>query len=325
MTEAALGPVAAALAEEWRALLGRAALRHVFLSPAWLQAWWEEFGRGSPTVVTARRGERLIGIGAFMRQGDALAFAGDPNVCDYMDLVLDQEAAEQALQELWQSLLRLEWRELVLWGLPDGSPTLRLLPELARRKGLTPLQEREDVCPLLELPATWEEYLESLPGKDRHELLRKLRRLYRVAEPSLEVLSAPEEATAAVEDFLHLHRISRPDKARFMTDEMARFFRRMVSYLSAEGWVRLYFLRLGQVRAAALLCFVDGDTLQLYNSGYDPEYGHLSVGLLSKAMLVEHAIAAGFRRLDFLRGAEPYKYDLGARDVVVHRLRLLRE
>ncbi|HXG42671.1 MAG TPA: GNAT family N-acetyltransferase [Dehalococcoidia bacterium] len=325
MTEAALGPVSAALAEEWRALLGHAALRHVFLSPAWLRAWWEEFGQGSPTIVAARHGERLVGIAPFLRRGDVLTFAGDPNVCDYMDFVLARDVATEALGELWQSLLRLEWRELVLWGLSEESPTLALLPALARREGLTLLQEREDVCPALELPGTWEEYLESLPGKDRHELLRKLRRLYRVGEPSLEVLSSPEEATAAVDQFLHLHRISRPDKARFMTEEMARFFRRMVSYLSEEGWVRLYFLRLGQVRAAALLCFVAGDTLQLYNSGYDPDYSHLSVGLLSKAMLVEHAIAAGFRRLDFLRGAEPYKYDLGARDVGVHRLRLLRE
>jgi CelD/BcsL family acetyltransferase involved in cellulose biosynthesis len=324
MTEAALGQVPAALADQWRGLLRRAALGHVFLSPTWLRAWWEEFGEGSPLLLTARRHERVVGIGAFMRQGDALTFAGDPNVCDYMDFVLDAEASEEALASLWQALRGEEWRELVLWGLPEGSPTLRLLPDLARREGLTVEREREDVCPTLDLPATWEEYLESLPGKDRHELLRKLRRLHRLGEPTLEVLSSPAEATAAVDDFLHLHRISRPDKARFMDERMARFFRRMVSYLAPEGWVRLYFLRLGEVRAAALLCFVSGQALQLYNSGYDPAYGHLAVGLLSKAMLVEHAIAQGYRKLDFLRGAEPYKYDLGARDEPVHRLRVLR-
>jgi CelD/BcsL family acetyltransferase involved in cellulose biosynthesis len=324
MTEAALGQVPAALARQWRELLGGAALGHVFLSPAWLRAWWEEFGQGSPLLLTAYQGERLIGVAPFMRRGEGLTFAGDPQVCDYMDFALAQDATDRALAELWQSLRRQEWRELLLWGLPEGSPTLGLLPALARQEGLEAHQEREDVCPTLELPNSWEEYLEWLPGKDRHELLRKLRRLHRLGEPSLEVLSAPGEAMAAVDDFLHLHRISRPDKARFMTEQMARFFRRLVAYLAPEGWVRLYFLRLGGVRAAALLCFLAGDTLQLYNSGYDPAYGHLAVGLLSKALLVREAIAGGFRRLDFLRGAEPYKYDLGARDVAVYRLRVSR-
>ncbi len=324
MTEAALGQVAGALAQEWRSLLGRAALRHVFLSPAWLRAWWEEFGQGEPLLVAARKDGALMGIAPFMKQGDSLTFAGDPNVCDYMDFTLAADAAREALGALWRSLMAHDWRELVLWGLPEDSPTLQALPGLAREDGLDAQEEREDVCPVLDLPPRWEEYLESLPGKDRHELLRKLRRLYRVGEPSLETLATPEETAAGVDDFLHLHRISRPDKARFMSESMARFFRRMVAYLSEEGWVRLYFLRLGQVRAAALLCFVNGDTLQLYNSGYDPAYAHLSVGLLSKALLVEHAIEAGFRRLDFLRGAEPYKYDLGARDVVVYRLRVRR-
>jgi CelD/BcsL family acetyltransferase involved in cellulose biosynthesis len=81
----------------------------------------------------------------------------------------------------------------------------------------------------------------------------------------------------------------------------------------------LTFLRLGGVRAASVLCFrTDGDLL-LYNSGYEKAYAQLSVGLLSKALALQRAIEQGMKRFDFLRGPEPYKYDLGASDVPVYR------
>ena len=57
----------------------------------------------------------------------------------------------------------------------------------------------------------------------------------------------------------------------------------------------------------------------IYNSGYDPQYAYLSVGLLSKAACLRHAIEDGRKRLDFLRGNEPYKYDLGGKDLQVYR------
>jgi CelD/BcsL family acetyltransferase involved in cellulose biosynthesis len=100
---------------------------------------------------------------------------------------------------------------------------------------------------------------------------------------------------------------------------MEGFFRRVVPALATEGGVEMIFLKLGGVRAACVLCFrTDGDLL-LYNSGYERAYAGLSVGLLSKAMALQRAIEQGIRRFDFLRGAEPYKYDLGARDVPVYR------
>ena len=62
----------------------------------------------------------------------------------------------------------------------------------------------------------------------------------------------------------------------------------------------------------------------LYNSGYDPDYSKLSVGLLLKALCLKEAIEDGKEYLDFLRGKEPYKYDLGAKDVQLYQVILRR-
>ncbi|MEE8347693.1 MAG: GNAT family N-acetyltransferase, partial [Dehalococcoidia bacterium] len=67
----------------------------------------------------------------------------------------------------------------------------------------------------------------------------------------------------------------------------------------------------------------NGEAL-LYNSGYNPDYAYLSVGLLSKALALRKAIEEGRSRFDFLRGPEPYKYDLVARDVAVYRCTVRR-
>ena len=70
------------------------------------------------------------------------------------------------------------------------------------------------------------------------------------------------------------------------------------------------------------LAFEDGVTTYLYNSGYDPAYSHLAVGLISKAHAIRDSIERGLTRFDFLRGEEDYKRRLGGIDREVVSLRL---
>ena len=313
------------LEPEWRALIPRSGVRNAFLTPIWLRIWWEEFADGREMMLLAvRRGQELVAVVPLMRDGQRLCFAGDSEICDYMDLTLAQGAEEGAAAALLRALGEEPWRELVLGAVPEYSPTLRVLPAAARAAGLNVDVQVEDVCPRVSLPTTWEGYLAGLRGKDRHELRRKLRRLAKGATVQLEELTAAAVSSAALDDFLRLHAASRLEKARFMTERMKLFFRRVVSALAEEGLARLYFLTLNRVRAAAVLCFEGEEELLLYNSGYDPAFAPLSVGVISKALTLKRAIEEGKRRFDFLRGAEPYKYDLGAKDLNVYRMVIRR-
>lgn len=313
------------LEPEWRALLPRTTASRVFVSPTWLRVWWREFGTGRELLLlSVRRHGELVGVVPLMRDGDHLSFAGDTQVCDYMDVVAASGEEEAVLSDVLRSLGEEPCRELVLWAVPEGSPTLEALKVAAPALSLSVDIEREDVCPRLDLPATWEEYLAGLSKKNRHELRRKLRKLSRGGEVRLETLDQPAEVEAALDDFLRLYRESRADKAAFMTEEMERFFRAIVAALAAEEQVELLFLALGGVRVAAVLCFCADDESLLYNSGYDPDYAYLSVGLLSKALALRKAIEEGKQRFDFLRGREPYKYDLGATDRPVYRCTVRR-
>ncbi len=316
------------LDSEWRVLLSRSRVRNVFLSPLWLRIWWDEFAQGRQLLLlTARQGQELVAVAPFMRDGQRLQLAGDPQVCDYMDVTVVQGAEEAAALAFLRHLAARPaegWQELSIEAVPEYSATLEAWPAAAWALGLSVSMEVADVSPQVSLPPTWEEYLEGLAGKDRHELRRKLRRAARGAALELEELTSAEAVVSALDDFFRLHTQSRAEKAHFMTAEMQRFFRRIVDGFAREGLVRLYFLRLNQVRAATALCFEGQDELLLYNSGYDPSFAALAVGIVSKALVLQRAIALGKRRLDFLRGAEPYKYDLGARDLKVYRLVIRR-
>ncbi len=313
------------LEPDWRALLPRAAMSKVFASPSWLRVWWQEFGAGRDLILlSVRKDGELVGVAPLMRDGDRLCFAGDTEVCDYMDFISAPGEEEAVIAAVLRSLGEEPWQELALWAVPEGSPTLDALKAVSPQFGLRVEIETEDVCPQLDLPATWDEYLASLNKKDSHELRRKLRKLSQAGEVLLETIEEGAAVEAALDDFLRLYRDSRSDKAAFMTEEMERFFRNIVSTLAAEGRVELLFLTLGGVRAATVLCFCSGDESLLYNSGYDPRYAYLSVGLLSKALALQKAIDEGKARFDFLRGAEPYKYDLGAQDVPVYRCTVRR-
>ena len=313
------------LRDQWRALLNGGRAAKVFQHPVWQQTWLEEFGGGrQPLLLSVRDGARLLAVAPLLREGTRLSLIGDHNICDYMDFVMAQGQEEEALSVLLDALQGEDWTELELRGLAAGSPTLALLPSLAGDRGLKVRVEREAVCPQLDLPSAWEDYLAQLGKKNRHELKRKIRRLYNTAVGvRLFALRTPAEVSEGVDTFLQLMTL-RCDKAQFMTPQMERFFRRAAVALAEEGLVALYMLEMDGRRVASALCFEDENEVLLYNSGYDPELSYLSVGLISKALLLRSAIEGGRQHLDFLRGNEPYKYDLGGRDVEVRRCLIRR-
>ncbi len=309
-----------AVRAEWLALLSPPRARDVFRRPPWQEVWLEVFDHATGArFLTVRDAGRLIGLASLLDEGERVTFLGDHNICDYMDFVWARGQEEGVVAAIVEGLLAEGRREIALWGLRDGSPTPLLLTRLANERGWVATLQDEATCPQLDLPPTWDAYLESLSGKNRHELRRKMRRFETtVGEMQMRVLCSPDEVAAGMDDFLRLMTL-KSDKAQFMTPTMERFFRRIGPALAEEGLAGLYVFELGGEPVASVFCFEDAQETLLYNSGFDPRYSHVAVGLLSKASVLRHAIEDGRRRLDFLRGDEPYKYDLGARDNQVYR------
>ena len=227
------------------------------------------------------------------------------------------------------------WDMVDLCNQPAASLAHVQLAEMARAAGWAIEVFQEDVCPVITLPRLevtgasesaghfqmWESYLDSLDKKERHEIRRKLRWLEREApEAQVRLVTGGPEMDAALATFIALHRLSSRAKDAFMTDEMQDFFRAIAAILAERGWLQLSFLEIAGQPVASYFCFDYGNQTLVYNSGYDPQASpQLSPGWVLLARLIEHAIAQGRTRFDFLQGNEDYKHRFGGVDEPVYR------
>ena len=306
-----------AVAPQWDALIARQDEPNLFLTPAWQRTWWEHFrGDADLCLLTVGSESDPLGVAPMTLDGDVLRFLGGTDLFDYHDFVTDDPRFYDALADCLDGE---PWRTMDLTSVPDGSPTLQHIPRVYRSRGCEVTVETEDVVPGLDLPGTWDDYLGGLRRKDRHELRRKLRRLdaagsYRVRLSTDETL----EADAAL--FHEVMRESREEKRDFLGPEREGFFRDIVERMQSAGFLRLLLLELDGEPIAAVLAFDYAGRRLLYNSGFRRASASLSAGFLLKALCVKDAIERRLTYFDFLRGAEPYKYHLGARDASVHRI-----
>jgi CelD/BcsL family acetyltransferase involved in cellulose biosynthesis len=75
-----------------------------------------------------------------------------------------------------------------------------------------------------------------------------------------------------------------------------------------RGWLRLFVLWLGDAPAAALYCFRYRDVFSFYQSGFDPRFAQLGVGLVAMGLAIRGALQEGALEFDLLHGEEPYKF-----------------
>jgi len=309
----------------WEDLLCQSEMDTIFLTSGWQRLWWEHFGSEADLLLLSfHDGDDHIGIAPLQRRDDEIAFLGDTDLFDYHDFIVPSGAEGRFYPMLVDRLARESWERLHFVSLPEGSPTLARLPGLASERGWTCAVEQEDVSPGVALPSGWDEYLSLLTKKHRHELRRKFRRLQGATGVKTEACTSAEAVDARMEEFFALMRLSREDKGRFLTAEREGFFRTMAVGLAAQGLAHLWFLEVEGRAVAATLCFDYGNRRLLYNSGFDPEFGDLSVGLLLKATCIRDAIDRGMSYFDFLRGDEPYKYHLGGSDRPIYRMTVTR-
>lgn len=322
----ALSDVDAFELPEWDKLLERDPERHIFATPEWNRLWWEEFGLGRRLVtVVLHDGDEAVGVCplyvAEEGEPEILRFVGGVELTDYCGPVCAPEDRSTVAEGLvgW---LCARGGVLDAHNLPVPLGFAEMLAERADAAGLDLELHQEDTSAVLDLPASWDEYLAGLGAKHRHELRRKRRRMG-TTHPDARVRRATQETLEDdLKSFVDLHREAAGYKGHFMRPDVATFFARVARGFVLTDWLRLDLLEISGHVAAATFGFVYNGTFYLYNSAYDPALGRVSPGIVLVSELIRLAIDDGLRRFDFLRGAERYKYTLGASAVPLHQVRV---
>jgi CelD/BcsL family acetyltransferase involved in cellulose biosynthesis len=328
------------LQPEWNALLHDSTADTPFLTYEWQKTWNDCLCscEGEVHLLTVRDGGALLGIAPLFvlsepdkdgRPQRLLRLIGSVDASDYLDLIAVRGREREVFTAMLDALAQSDtWDAIDLWNVPEASLTRVLLPELIASRGWTLLDEPQVVCPIIQLPATFDDYVQNLDKKERHELRRKIRRAEATEGVSWYAITGRDHAhdlDEAAESFIALMMKSRSDKSDFMTDDMRRFFHQMMHATHAGGFLHLAFLEVNGVKAATYLSFDYNQKRLVFNSGLETEgFQSLSAGIVLAARIIDEAIRVGYGEFDFLRGDEKYKYQLGAKDTWIYHVRVDR-
>lgn len=224
-------------------------------------------------------------------------FAGPAHLTDYHATI----GTDSAL--LAEALAGFGGRRFVLDSLPEEG--LTVVVDALQSIGADHEIHADEPTAVLDLPATFDEWLMSIGKKERHEVRRKRRRF----EAEFGDITVVRESGDAVGEFCDLHRTSPGEKGSFMTPAMELLF----SDLATEAGASVHRLVCdGRTRAAAF-GFETDEGYFYYNSAYDPDAAMASPGVVLLSAMIEDQISRGVGIFDFLKGEERYKYRHGAR------------
>ncbi len=313
---------------EWNELLTDSAANQIFLTSEWQSTWWHAYQPGQLWVLVVRDEDgRWMGLAPWFIDTSSderrtVRTVGCVDVTDYLDIVARRGHERGVFEAIagWVATHTGAFDEILLCNIPETSLALKEMPRAVEAHGLTSTVHLQEVCPIVRLPGTFAEYVNSLDKKNRHELRRKLRRA--ADGVAWYIVGSEHDLGEELAHFITLMASSSVQKAAFLQDgKNRRFFELMVPLIAERGWLQLAFLTVRGERAAAYLNFAYDQRVLVYNSGLAPmAYGHLSPGIVLLSRLIEHAIEQGYHTFDFLRGDEPYKYNMGGRDTGVYQL-----
>jgi CelD/BcsL family acetyltransferase involved in cellulose biosynthesis len=317
------------LKPEWNDLLRRSSTDMLFLTWEWQSTWWNAYEAGDIWVVTCRTDDGyLVGIAPwFIQNSDGervLRTIGCVDVTDYVDLIADKNCAEavQVFLARFLAANRDQFDRINLCNIPENSPTYSQFPEKLRENDFHADTVLQEVCPVIRLPAEWEDYLGMLDKKQRHEIRRKIRKAESESKLEWYLVGVQHDFEAEADRFLSLMAASQPSKAEFLRDQNnLRFFKDILAVTHEKGWLRLSFLKCNDTHVATYCDFDYNGHILVYNSGLLPDtHAQLSPGIVLLAYNIKHAIETGHSIYDFLRGNETYKYRMGAEDTRVFKL-----
>lgn len=328
----------AQLKPAWNQLLEKSITHVPFLRHEYLSLWWETLGGGEWeagsifTAVGQDPSGEILGIAPLFKPSEErsdprLMFLGSIEISDYLDFVVGSDHLENFVGSLFENLSlmdRGEWKSLDLYNLPDWSPSVEVLTTSAENRGWTVQREIYKPCPVIELPDSWELYLQGIKKKQRHELRRKLRRADGYPEPvTVHVVGEGDDLERVIEEYLELMSYD-SRKQDFLTEPMRANIQDLIKLAMEMGYLLMVFLYVGSEPAAAYMHFDYRNRIWVYNSGINPKYLDLSPGWVLLGKTIQWGIEHRREALDFMRGDEVYKYRLGGVDRHVYRMVISR-
>jgi CelD/BcsL family acetyltransferase involved in cellulose biosynthesis len=297
----------------WRELAAHRSESAPFVDEAWIAACIEAFRPRAPLLLRHRQDGKLVGLAAL--QSLAESWAGRRIAVlqslttheSYRFDFLSSPGRVDVQEQLWRPLCEAgRWDVIRLDHLPEGSPTLSAGLRVAQEMGWRAL-----VQPTFESPwrplAPWDQ---GLTRKFKSNLRNRERRLQQLGDLVFEVARGSADQSRALETFYALEASGWKGErgtAIASREHVKAFYDRLVERASSQMWIPI--LSVAGRPVAGQLFRIQGGTMFMHKTAYDPEFSPFAPGQLLTARVIRYGIENGMDALDFLADNMPWKAD----------------
>jgi CelD/BcsL family acetyltransferase involved in cellulose biosynthesis len=304
--------------KDWNRILHTSGEDEVFLRMEWLSAWWDTFGKGKKMLVLrVSDSDRIVGFAPFaitsrrLQSYKTLGFmgSGHSDRC----AILAEDERNDVHAAVWEYVMGREgWDSIELRDMREDGATSSNI-----KKIYPDAKYGSEVSPYVTISGTYEDYLRRLKKKNRHGFERNWRRL---SEKHTVTFGSRKPMDAKDDEFREFIRLGKTrwegsDIESVLSDpNMVKLMELAVTSLAREGIPTLHYLKEGDRTIAVGLGFEYLNRYLCYLSGFDQEFSKYSPGSLLALKVLELCYSNGLKEVDFLRGAEAYKYRFDAVD-----------
>ncbi len=312
------------------------------LSWQWLVTWWEKIGQHNKSnrlcLIKLQNEGQLVGIAPLFVErnrvlGRTLKFLGSGAACSDLMTFPTLPGYEQPIADALLELIRhpdfikqfgnIDLIELE--GHTGNDLAVNSFVEAATDSGFEIASRELEGCWKVDIPTDWEDFRKVVKKSQR----RKINKVDRLADTrtfETTYVTSPDGMRAAWQDFVDLHQKRRNQLGQpgcFINSEFDHFLSSAAQRLAEVNRTLLTMIHHEGKPFGAILCFVSGDCLCVYQSGLDTDNQKYEPGHYANTMTFRAAQERGFKALDFLRGDEPYKANWGCERTSIFRTRLV--
>ena len=306
--------------EELRAKCGGS----VFSSFDWTMLWLRHFSHvATPRIVVAEEHGKLRGIAPFVMSERAimgveirrLSLVGnEAGTAEYYDLgVLCDDGVDEVTGAIIAAMKGMNWNVLNLADLNENPESLAFLKRIADEWLAEEIPRTP--CPFVKLPETGD-VMVGIGASMRRTIRRSMSRLEDEGRIFFRTKTVADDAKDAMRTYVQQHRTRWKAKGgSIFDDQHVVDFIVEAAVASAElGWASICEVLIDGIVASQLFCLCEKDCVRAYRIGINDRYLDYAPGSLVLYYAMQEAQRSGFHVFDFGKGAEDFKYRMGAKD-----------
>lgn len=311
----------AELGDQWQKLAALDEQASLFNDWDWNSLWWAHYQHlGQLHVLLVFCEEQLVGIGPFYRtlsvigfgQVDTLRFigTGGDTSPDDLNVLAHPRFKQEVANSLCDHLFKQPLKRMLLADVSQRSAFYQAFKSRAINSSgyaLNPVVHRRRCA---DLPDNWAGYRQQISRNTHKQIKRRQNRLLALGNVQFKLCRTEQQVDVAFESLVRLHVARWQTKGQsgsFGTDRYLRFHQALMRALLPKDQLWLITFEVNNEIVAVEYAFLYKRILLFFQSGFNPDYEHLSPGHALMTFAIKRAIESGVRRIDLLKGDYRYK------------------